>query len=243
VFARLAVAFGLAIGIFALVTHGQSTSAQTVPGPSPTTPSNSGISVLGSGIVLATPNTAHITIGVEVNDASLANAQAEAARRMDAVTTKLKADGIADDDIRTTSYNVNPQYDQNGALRSYQVQNLVDVKTTNVTGIGPLIDDAVNAGATRIYGISFSASNVDDLKNQARDQAMQNARAKAEQLARDGGVSLGRPISIEESDAGTTPVAARAPAPAAAFSAAPPTPIQPGELTVQTQVRVVYAIQ
>lgn len=240
-FARIAVALGLAVAIFALVTQGQTTSAQTVP--SPNSPAGAGISVLGSGIVLATPNTAHITIGVEVNDASLANAQAEAARRMDAVVARLKADGIADDNIRTTSYNVNPQYDQNGALRSYQVQNLVDVKTTNVTGLGPLIDDAVNAGATRVYGIRFEASNMDELKNQARDQAMQNARAKAEQLARNGGVSLGRPITIEESDAGTTPVAARAPAPAAAFSAAPPTPIQPGELSVQTQVRVVYAIQ
>jgi len=242
VLARIPLALGLAIAIFALVTHGQTGLAQTIPVP-PTAPSGTGISVLGSGVVLATPNTAHITTGVEVNDASLANAQAEAARRMDAVIAKLKADGIADEDIRTTSYNVNPQYDQNGALRSYQVQNLVDVKTTNVAGLGPLIDDAVNAGATRIYGIRFDASNMDDLKNQARDQAMQNARAKAEQLARDGGVSLGRPITIEESDAGTTPVAARAAAPTASFAGAPPTPVQPGELSVQTQVRVVYAIQ
>jgi uncharacterized protein YggE len=72
---------------------------------------------------------------------------------------------------------------------------------------------------------------------------MQNARAKAEQLARDGGVSLGRPILIQESDVGGAPVARAMPAAAEGLAAPPPTPIQPGELQVQTLVRVVYAIQ
>jgi len=210
-----------------------------------------GISVVGAGIVQATPNVARITVGVEVTDPSLANAQAEAARRMDAVVAKLKADGIAESDIRTVSFNVSPIYDQRpndpqGAqtLRGFQVQNLVEIKSTNVAGLGPLLDDAVAAGATRIYGIRFEADNLEALKAQARDQAMQNARTKAEQLARNAGVSLGRPLRIEESDiGGVTPVRQQA-APAAALAApAPPTPIQPGELLVQTNVNVTWAIQ
>jgi uncharacterized protein YggE len=210
-----------------------------------------GINVVGAGIVQATPNVARITVGVEVTDPSLANAQAEAARRMDAVVAKLKADGIAESDIRTVSFNVSPIYDQRpndaqGAqtLRGFQVQNLVEIKSTNVAGLGPLLDDAVAAGATRIYGIRFEADNLEALKAQARDQAMQNARTKAEQLARNAGVSLGRPLRIEESDiGGVTPVRQQA-APAAALAApAPPTPIQPGELLVQTNVNVTWAIQ
>jgi uncharacterized protein YggE len=71
---------------------------------------------------------------------------------------------------------------------------------------------------------------------------MQNARAQADQLARDAGVSVGRPISIDESDTGgVTPV--RAAAPTAALAAGPQTPIQPGDLQVSTTVRVVWAIQ
>src|SRR5207237_7719963 len=133
---------------------------------------------------------------------------------MDAVVAKLKADGVADDDIRTVSFNITPQYDQRGdqnqpVLRGYQVQNLVAVRTTNVSGLGPLLDDAVSSGATRIFGISFESDNMEALKNQARDQAMTNARAKAEQLARDAGVTLGRPTTIEESDTGgVTPLRA-----------------------------------
>ncbi len=239
-FGRIALAVCLvpASVLFAAVQPG---FAQTVPTPNPQGSPSTGISVLGSGIVSAAPNTARVTLGVEVTDASLANGQAEAARRMDAVVARLKSAGIADEDIRTTSYNVNPQYDQNQSLRGYQIQNLAEVKTTNVSGLGALLDDVVSAGATRIYGIRFEASNMDDLKSQARDLAMQNARAKAEQLARNAGVGLGRPIFIEESDASATPVRQQfAPAPAAA---APSTPIQPGELQVQTQVRVLWAIQ
>jgi hypothetical protein len=164
---------------------------------------------------------------------------------MDAVIAKLKADGIADSDIRTVSYNVTPQYDQRGdqsqpVLRGYQVQNMVEVKTTNVAGLGALLDDAVGSGATRIFGINFEASDMEALKGQARDQAMSNAQAKAQQLAKDAGVTLGRPIAVDESDTGgVTPLRA----PAAAQAAAPTTPIQPGQLQISTTVRVTWSIQ
>src|SRR5262249_40555031 len=161
----------------------------------------------------------------------LANAQAEAARRMDAVVAKLKADGIADNDIRTVAYNITPQYDQQSnnpnqqVLRGYTVQNLVAVRTTNVAGLGQLVDDAVAAGATRIFGITFEASDTESLKSQARDQAMANAAAKAQQLARNANVTLGRPIVIAEADtSGVNPVQAITPR-AAAAPAAPTTPI------------------
>ena len=183
----------------------------------------------------------------EVFDASLANAQAQAARQMDAVIASLKAAGIPESDIRTVGYSVTPQYEGRGqnqsVLRGYQVQNLVEVKSNNVPGLGALLDEIVTAGATRVYGIRFESDDAPRLKEQARDQAMQLARAKAEQLARNAGVTLGRPILIEESDTGdAVPVRADA-VPAAAVRAAPTTPIQPGELQVRTIVRVVWAIQ
>jgi uncharacterized protein YggE len=218
--------------------------AQTVPSQ---TQANAGISVVGSGIVQAQPDTARITLGVDLTEPSLTQAQSEAAQRMDAVVARLKADGIAESDIRTVSYNVTPQYDQGNnpgqqVLRGYEVQNLVEVKTTNVPGLGALIDDAVSAGASRIFGIAFEASDMEGLKSQARDQAMANAQGKAQQLAKDAGVTLGRVIAVNESDAGgVTPVqvAPRAAAPAAAVT----TPIQPGQLQISTNVTVVYAIQ
>jgi uncharacterized protein YggE len=219
--------------------------AQTIPAqPQP----NQGISVVGEGVVLAQPDVARITIGVDVFDQSLATAQSQAAQKMDAVVNKLKSDGIAATDIRTVSFNVTPQYDQSNTnqnqsvLRGYDVQNLVDVRTTNVAGLGSLIDDAVGAGASRIFGISFESSDMESLKNQARDQAMTNAQAKAQQLAQASGVTLGRVTVISESDTGgVTPVQQITPRAAAAPAVA--TPIQPGQLQVSTTVNVTWSIQ
>jgi uncharacterized protein YggE len=243
-FPRLLPMLGLAAAIAALLAVAPLGNAQ----PIPTQPqATSGISVVGQGIVLAQPNVARITLGVDVFDQSLARAQATASTSMDAVVNKLKADGILDTDIRTVSYTINPQYDQQNqsqpVLRGYQVQNLVEVKSTNVGGLGPLIDDTIASGATRVYGIRFEASDMAGLKSQARDQAMQDARAQGEQLARDAGVTLGRTMTIEVSDTGgTTPVRALGGAQAAP-AAAVSTPIQPGELSVSTTVHVVWAIQ
>jgi uncharacterized protein YggE len=245
VIGRFLIAVGGAASLAAVLSLAPHVWAQTIPvQPSQAT---AGVSVVGEGIVLAQPNVARIQIGAEVTDPSLANAQSQAAQRMDAVVNKLKADGIADNDIRTVSYNITPQYDQQGqgqpVLRGYMVQNIAEVRTTNVSGLGALLDDAVGSGATRVFGISFESSDMESLKNQARDQAMANAAAKAQQLAKNGGVTLGRPIAIDENDAsGVTPVQVRTAAPAA-LAQAPQTPIQPGQLQVSTTVRVVYAIQ
>jgi uncharacterized protein len=246
VFGRVLLVSGLAASIAALVFG---LAPVGTAQPIPVQPQQaSGISVVGQGIVLAQPNVVRITLGADVFDQSLANAQAEAARRMDAVISKLKASGIADTDIRTVSYNVSPQYDQQGnqnqpVLRGYQVQNLVEVKSSNVAGLGALLDDAVSSGATRVFGINFESSDMEALKNQARDQAMANARAKADQMARDAGVSLGRPTLIEESDTGgVTPVQQNV-APRAAVAGQAPTPIQPGQLQISTTVRVIWSIQ
>ncbi len=243
-FARILFVSGAAMSLAAVLALAPSALAQTVPSQ---TQANAGISVVGQGIVQAQPDTARITLGVDLTEQTLAQAQSDAANQMAAVVAKLKADGIADTDIRTVSYNVTPQYDQGNnqaqpVLRGYEVQNLVEVRTTNVPGLGALIDDAVAAGATRISGITFEASDMDGLTSQARDQAMANAQAKAQQLAKDAGVTLGRVIAVNESDTGgMTPVqvAPRAAAPAAAVT----TPIQAGQLQVTTTVTVVYAIQ
>src|SRR5258708_12340592 len=101
------VALALSALIGVLLAAAPLGSAQTIPIQPPQ--ANTGISVVGQGIVLAQPNVARITLGAEVFDQSLANAQAEAARRMDAVVNKLKAAGIPDTHIRTTPSTINPQ--------------------------------------------------------------------------------------------------------------------------------------
>jgi uncharacterized protein len=204
----------------------------------------SGISVVGEGRVLTPPDLARVVIGVERFDPSLGQAMASAANDMGAVINRLVQLGVSREGIQTIRFAVSPVYENRGdspGLRGYRVSNAVGATIRSVARVGPIIDAATAAGATRIEGVSFDSSRLAELKDQARELAMSHARAKAEQLARLAGASLGPVISIQESDTGGAPVAR------AAVTAAPagvaPTPIEPGELQVSTVVRVTWGIR
>src|SRR5262245_18125861 len=168
---------------------------QTVPPPS--------VSVTGEGTVTAQPDIANLTLGVDVFHPSLRQAEDEAAQRMNAVVDKLSSLGIAKEDIKTVSFSISPEYDypQQGTptLRGFRVTNLVSVKIRDVARVGELADAVIGEGATTIQGLSFDLSDPSAARDQARAQAMQDARHKAEQLASAAGVTLGKPISISES--------------------------------------------
>jgi uncharacterized protein YggE len=237
-FGQLALALPLALSTLLLATAGPARAEQ-----------DSGISVVGEGRVTATPDIARVTFAVERTDPSLNQALADAAGAMTAVQDRLIQLGVRSEDIRTVSFAVSPIYDNprpadtttSGvpALRGYRVSNAVEATIRTFDSTGSIIDAVVGAGANRVNGISFETSRLADFKAQARDLAVADARAKAEQLARLAGVSLGRPRLIEESDAsGGPPVRATA----MAAPAAENTPIAGGELEVRTTVRVVWDI-
>ncbi len=213
---------------------------QTPPAPT--------INVMGEGRVTTQPDLARMTLGVEVFNRSLAQAEQDASQRMNAVVNQLASMGIVKDDIQTVSFSVNPEYDfpQNGAptLRGFRVNNLVSVKIHDVNRVGDIADAVINVGATTVQGLSFEVSNPQAAADQARTQAMQDARHKAEQLAAAAGVALGKPMSISESvSVPPTPVPLErgVAAPAAAPATAPP--IQPGTTEIRITVNVAYSIQ
>jgi len=207
-----------------------------------------GITVTGQGIVTAPPDTATLQIGAQAQAATVAAARSQAASAANAVIAAAKADGVADQDIQTTQFSINPVYDNaNGrqTLRGYQVENTVQIKIRKLDTVGSIIDDAVAAGgdAVIVRGISFSIENTDPLLHQARLLAMQDAQTRAQDYATAAGVTLGRVISITETQAQRpTPLAFSAPAPAKAV-ASPPTPIESGTQQVQVTITVTYAIQ
>src|SRR5438270_2325991 len=144
----------------------------------------------------------NLQVGVPIQQTSLEDAQSEAATKMDAVTRQLKGAGVDEKDISTAQYNVEPvmNYPQNQAptVTSFRVTNIVNAKVRDITKAGKLIDDLVKSGANTIYGLSFGFSDPSALMKQAREQAMKDAKAKAEQLATLGGVGLGTPIVIDD---------------------------------------------
>jgi uncharacterized protein YggE len=210
--------------------------------------SPTGITVSGQGIVTAPPDTATLQIGADAQASTVAAARDQAAQAANAVIAAVKADGVADQDIQTVQFSINPVYDTSGGrqvLRGYQVENVVQVKIRNLNSVGTIIDDAVAAGgnAVIVRSIAFSIENTDALLHQARLLAMQDAQNKAQDYATAAGVTLGRVINIQETQSQRpTPIAFSAPAPAKAV-AAPPTPIESGTQQIQVTVTVTYAIQ
>lgn len=207
-----------------------------------------GISVSGSGSAFGEPDVAVLSLGVEAEAASVSEARSQAAESMEAMLAALRAGGVDDEDIQTTRFSVQPRFDfRDGrqVLRGFVVNNLVTAKIREIDSVGELIDAAVDAGGdlARVNNLQFTIDDPSELEDQARVEAMEDARNKAETLAEAAGVDLGPPRSISESG-GARPIALdRA---AFALPAGEPlvdTPIEVGELEVRVQVQVVYGLE
>jgi uncharacterized protein YggE len=206
-----------------------------------------GIWVTGEGEVTVVPDVAILSLGVEAQAATVAEAQQQAAEAMDAVMNVLDDGGIAEEDIQTQYYSIQPVWswdddkDQQ-ILIGYRVTNTATVKVRDMDGVGSIIDAAVAAGGDyiRINGISFTVDEPEAYYEEIRGKAMADAKAKAQQLAELGGVKLGKPTYIAEYDGYTSPVVYRDVE--VAEGASVTTDISPGEMEIQLTVQVVYSI-
>ncbi|MCL4505650.1 MAG: SIMPL domain-containing protein [Chloroflexi bacterium] len=231
-------------GPVASAAQPDTTLAQTQP---PAAAPGRTITVVGAGTASGTPDVAHVTIGVETQDASLSKAVAANQTRMTQLLATLKELGIADKDIRTVNYSVNTETppvkepatgaQPNAAAITYHVNNQVQVTVRDVTKLGDVLDKGVTAGANSIYGVDFGVADPSALEATARSNAVADAKSRAESLAKLAGVTLGDVYSISESAGGPVPVMR-----AASFAAAS-TPIQTGSYEVSASVQIVYLIK
>jgi len=189
-----------------------------------------------------------LNLGVEAQAETVAEARQQAAEAMEAVMAVLDDYGIAKKDIKTRYFSIYPvrRWD-NGkeTLIGYRVTNMVTVKIREMDDTGVIIDAVAEAGGdyTRINSISFTVDDPTDYYEDAREMAMEDAKDKAEQLAKLAKVDLGKPTYINETGA-YIPVPREyyvesVPVP----GLAPTTPISPGETEVRLTVQVVYSIE
>lgn len=206
--------------------------------------SPAGLLVQGSGTVYGEPDVALLTLGVDVTAPQVKTALAEADRTMQAVRQVFVQGGVDAKDVRTVAFNVWREdiRDRSGSVtgQRYHVVHSYQVTIRDSSRLGELLGAAVDAGANNVQGIRFTLSDPSALQAQARAAAMRDARSRAEQLARLAGVTLGKPISIEES---TSSPAAPAPVMAAARVGGGAAPVEAGQLAVKAQVTIRYAIQ
>lgn len=200
------------------------------------------ITVIGTGEVKVTPDTATVQIGVQTDGASSQEALEANNTRIAAVIAKLKELGIDEKDIQTSGLNIFPRYSEDGSnITGYQVSNTLSVTIRNLAQAGDLLDSVVKAGANQVYGISLSVADASSFEAQAREEALKAAKQKAEQLAQASGGSVGQVLVVTET-IGSLPVLPVAYAADMAAGNAK-LAVQPGEQTISLQVQVTYELR
>jgi uncharacterized protein len=201
------------------------------------------VSVSATGSVAAEPDLAYVTAGVvgEADTAREAIARNNAA--MAKVLAGLKSAGVAAKDLQTTALNVEPRYTQAkdgrpATINGYRVANQVRLTVRDVKKLGDLLDQAITLGANQINRISFDVANAETIKDEARKQAMTNARRRAELYAAAAGVKLGPVLRISESVSEATAGFVGAPRAMAAS-----VPVEAGTRVLEVEVHVTYALQ
>ncbi len=205
------------------------------------------ISVSGTGRVKAEPDVADISLGVTKQGKEAGEASTKAANAMDAVVKALLDMGIDQKDIQTTNLTLSPRYDWNNepaTIEGWEANNMVNVTIRDVTTVGAVVDTATAAGATDVNGISFRVEDPTEAQASARSAAVADAKAKADQLAADAGVTITGIVSITESG-GQQPqplYMERAMAAGAAEDTAASTPVLPGQVELSIDVFIQYEI-
>ncbi len=160
-------------------------------------------SVDGTGRVFAPPNIAEITLGVRTEKAQTAQvATKENVEKMNRVIEAIKKAGVEAKDIKTTDYQLYADYNytqnQGRELTGWNLSQSVRVKIRNLDSIGDVIAKATAAGANQADSASFTIDDEDELKKQARAEAIEKAKAKAAELSKAAGIKLGKVINVYE---------------------------------------------
>lgn len=170
------------------------------------TPENT-ISVSAEGRVEAIPDIAVVTLGIFVQKNTAKAAQDESSKQINQVIGFVKSLGVDEKDIKTSDFSINPRYDYRSEdsvneVVGYDARQSVTVKVRGVDEsaelVGKILDGATNNGANQINGVYFTFDDSTDLQQEARLKAISAAKQKAQELAEEAGIRLGKIVSISE---------------------------------------------
>ncbi|MDX3926791.1 MAG: SIMPL domain-containing protein [Shinella sp.] len=208
------------------------------------------ITVTGEGRSETAPDLAIIEIGV-VKDAKTAREALDANNKaMADVLSSLKEAGIAERDLQTSGFTINPQYNYPQSstgenpppvLVGFQVANTLSLRVRDLGKLGEILDKAVTLGANQGGGIRFTNDKPEAALSEARKKAVANAMAKAKELTDAAGIGLGRVLEISETAYRPEPVPMMR-AMAKDF-AAEAVPIAAGESSYSVTVNMTFALE
>ena len=206
------------------------------------------IALTGHAEVKTAPDMAVVNLGVFSQGATAKAALEANTKNMSGLMAVLKAAGIDDKDIQTANFSVGPRYDNSSnnnppKVIGYNVSNSVVVTVHKLDDLGGILDKAVGAGSNQIDSMSFTVSDPQELQDQARKSAVQDAQRKAALMAEAAGAKLGNVLSINDSTPGPIPMSARGGMVQYDMAAkAAPVPVAQGEMVISSDVNVVWEL-
>lgn len=230
----------LLLGASAIATPADAQSASTIT----QTVAGTRLDLNATGEVAQVPDVALVSAGVVTRASTATSAMQQAADRMSRVRSALKAAGIADRDIQTSSLNLNPEYSfENNVQRltGYSASNQLTVRFRDVANAGKILDVLVAQGANQINGPNLVVDHPEAALDRARAAAIANGRARAELYARSMGQRVVRIVSVAESGGGYAP-----PPPMPMMMARAErdsTKIDPGEQKLQVTLSMTFELQ
>lgn len=160
------------------------------------------LSVVGEGEVEVIPDIAQVTVGVNVaRAATVEDAQQQMSKVNNSIIAAMQKLGVDKKDIKTANYAVYPEYSYEGArsIVGYNGDVQITIKTKKIDMVSQMVEAATAAGANNIQGTSFTVSDTNKYREEARNKAIENAREQAHKISKTLGIKLGRVTNMVES--------------------------------------------
>jgi len=205
------------------------------------------VTVTGEGVVRRAPDVAHVVFVAESHNQDPRVAQRDAAAAMTAVRSRLQQAGVAEDALRTRSYDLVPEYDflnNQRTLRGYVARNRLEVRIDELARVGELLDVGVQAGATSVEGLRFDLKARGEAEREALRLAAADAMARAQAAAAGVGRAVDRVVRIAEPGLpAPSPMPQALSVGRAAQVPAEPPPIQPGDIEIRARVTLTATLK
>lgn len=162
------------------------------------------ITISGEGKVTAIPDIAKVSLGLQTEKATVTEAQSENSAKINQLVAALKEMSVEEKDIKTTNYSIYPNYDWNRGnrtLRGYMVEQNVTITIRDLDKVGEIVALAGEYDLNQASSLNFSIDEPEQYRQEARLLALEEAKIKAEALAKAAGVKLGKVVSFSESSA------------------------------------------
>ncbi|HVM90508.1 MAG TPA: SIMPL domain-containing protein [Verrucomicrobiae bacterium] len=202
--------------------------------------------VSGEGKVSGQPTLAEVSLGLYSEGQDVPTVQNANSSKVNGIIDAMKQMGISQDDMQTSNYSIQPKYDYSNGTQTvvgYTVSQSLNVKVRDLTKVGAVVSKAGQLGANQVNGVTFTIDDPSELQQQARAKAIEDARKKADELAKTLGVTIVRVSTFSESSPATPGPIFYSDLAAAPQAKAVSPDIQPGSLDVKSDVSVTFEIR